>query len=92
MKRQDFIEAVYDSGWRSTADAQHKNIGLLWEKLFPTAAAMEREFDNYRGMGRDDCVREVEQLCAALDNGGNEYPRPANATHVLQVLRDKFYT
>lgn len=92
MKRQEFVEAVYDAGWRATADAHHKGINALWEKLFPTAAAIELEHDDYRAMGINDCLREIEKLCTAIDHGGNAYPRPATAEYVLKVLQDKFGT
>jgi len=45
MKRREFIDAVYAAGWRNVQDAQHSDIGKLWEKLFPTVALMEQELE-----------------------------------------------
>jgi len=45
MKRHEFIDAVYNAGWRNVQDAQHADIGKLWEKLFPTVALMESELE-----------------------------------------------
>lgn len=43
MKLDDFIKALYESGWRNTADAQHEGIKELHRKLWPVIAELERE-------------------------------------------------
>jgi len=51
MKRQEFIDAVYDCGWIPRGDAQHEQINQLWDKLFPTASAYEDEMtDLYKAL------------------------------------------
>jgi hypothetical protein len=46
MRSKDFIEALYEAGWRSAEDTQHENIYKLWCEIFPTAAALELELDD----------------------------------------------
>lgn len=43
MKKQEFIDALYEAGWSSPCDAQHENIGKLWRKMHPELAKMEDE-------------------------------------------------
>ena len=45
MRREQFIEAVLKSGWKDTADAQHKGIEKLWRQIFPEVAQLEDEID-----------------------------------------------
>lgn len=54
MKSQEFIDAVYNAGWRPSLDAQHSEIYALWRKLFPTAASLEDEIT--------EIMRAMEQL------------------------------
>jgi len=35
MKKQDFIAALYASGWNNPNDAQCEKITRLWVELFP---------------------------------------------------------
>ena len=59
MKKQDFIDALYEAGWDSTADAQHSEIEKLWASIFPCVAALEVEVQ--------DLQEDVERL---LKQGG----------------------
>ena len=41
MKFHDFIDALYQCGWRKLCDAHPINVRVLWEKLFPAHVEME---------------------------------------------------
>lgn len=43
MRKQEFINALYDAGWDAPNDAQWDGVTALWEKIFPTAAKIEAE-------------------------------------------------
>ena len=43
MLKQEFIDALYSSGWNSPSDAQHSEIAKLHAKIFPTVAFLELE-------------------------------------------------
>ena len=43
MKFDDFVNALYDAGWKSPCDAQHLRIKELWRKLWPVIADLEAE-------------------------------------------------
>ena len=43
MKKQEFIDALYEAGWASPCDAQHENIIKLWRKMHPELAQLEDE-------------------------------------------------
>ncbi len=43
MRFHDFIDALYECGWKAPNDAQHENIKELWRKLFPIIAELEEE-------------------------------------------------
>ncbi len=43
MKKQDFIEALKQAGWRAVHDAQHEQIAMLHRELFPVVAELEDE-------------------------------------------------
>ena len=48
MKLEDFIEALYKSGWDSPDDAKHTKITELHKKLFPVISALEYEIEDLR--------------------------------------------
>jgi len=43
MRFNYFVEALIESGWRPTLDAQHTEIKTLWKKMFPVLAQVEEE-------------------------------------------------
>lgn len=43
MRKQEFIDALYEAGWTAPNDAQWGNISKLWAKIFPTVAKLEGE-------------------------------------------------
>jgi len=46
MKKQDFIDRLYKSGWDSLADGQHTRIEAFWKELFPVVAELEGELED----------------------------------------------
>lgn len=46
MRRLEFIAMIQEAGWRDSADAQHYGISVVWEKLFPMEAQLEREINH----------------------------------------------
>lgn len=46
MRKREFIDAIYASGWRPDHDAQWTNITDVWRKCFPTAAAIHDEIQD----------------------------------------------
>lgn len=46
MRLKDFIEAMYEAGWRDNCDAQHLGIKALHKQLFPVIAEMEEEIED----------------------------------------------
>ena len=45
MRKQDFIDALENAGWRSVHDAQHEQIDDLHRKIFPVVAELECEVE-----------------------------------------------
>jgi len=45
MKFDDFLDTLYEAGWRNTSDAQYTNIRVAWEKMFPVHAELSRVKD-----------------------------------------------
>lgn len=45
MNFDDFLDSLYEAGWRNPSDAQYTNIRALWEKLFPVHAELSRVKD-----------------------------------------------
>jgi hypothetical protein len=41
MKFDDFVDSLYEAGWRNPNDAQCTNIRALWKKLFPAYAELD---------------------------------------------------
>jgi len=62
MKRQEFIDALYDAGWESTRDAQWNGAKELHRKLFPSTAALE---DEQRGLVEE--AHQAGQSDAGVD-------------------------
>lgn len=46
MRLHNFIDALYEAGWRSSCDAQHSEIKELYAKLFPALAELEEELES----------------------------------------------
>ena len=46
MRFEDFVDALWQAGWRPMADAQHTEVRKLWEELFPVIAELENELEN----------------------------------------------
>ncbi len=63
MRRQQFIDAVYDAGWRPSLDAQHSEITKVWAKCFPTAASLEDEYNDMTelAMSRAERIDQLER-------------------------------
>jgi len=43
MRKQEFIDALYEAGWEATSDAQWSGAEKLHAKIFPTVAMLEGE-------------------------------------------------
>ena len=59
MRRQEFIDALYEAGWRAPLDAQHTEIKKLFARLFPTVAALEDEIDD--AAHEAECKRKLDE-------------------------------
>jgi hypothetical protein len=46
MRKQQFIDALYNAGWDAPHDAQHSKIEELHRKLFPVIADLEEELED----------------------------------------------
>jgi hypothetical protein len=46
MKRQEFIDALYEAGWEASHDAQWSGAGKLWRKIYPSVAAIQDEMSD----------------------------------------------
>lgn len=62
MRKQQFIDAVYDAGWRANHDAQHEHIEKLWAKLFPTVAYLESQIPDLI-----ETAHQAGQISAGVD-------------------------
>lgn len=58
MKFDDFVDAIYNAGWRNPNDAQSTNIRVLWEKIFPAYVEIER---------LEGQVKDLEDVVEMLD-------------------------
>jgi hypothetical protein len=48
MELDEFIQSLNNCGWRSTHDAQHTEIEVLWRKLWPCVAMLSDELEEIR--------------------------------------------
>ena len=53
MKREDFIQAVKDAGWKDFGDSDYSGISGLWARIFPSSVAMEQEIESLKEELRD---------------------------------------
>lgn len=67
MRKQEFIDKLYNAGWDDSHDAQHDGATKLFNELFPVYAEVERLADE---LMKSECLLDEIGAFAHMHSSG----------------------